>query len=959
MIELSSRNSILEQPVNNIPEDLLQDIPELMNFDASTGWCNNSTMEQSYASYEMSPLQSMPYSDVFNFSDQNVATNSVSDGREVDNSNATRSNNSSFQQNFVSEIGSDASRSISCFQQNVGSDMENCSDMGNCMISRPLGRPLAEKMLTALSFFKQSCEGGILAQVWVPIRTGDHYMLSTYEQPYLLDQTLAGYREVSRAFTFSAEDKSGLFPGLPGRVFMSKVPEWTSNVGYYNLEEYLRVKHAAHHDVRGSIALPVFDPPEMSCCAVLELVTVEEKSNFDSEMEMVCQALEAVNLKSTTPPRLQQQYSNNQRAALAEIIDVLRAVCHAHRLPLALTWIPCNFIRGDADEIIRVRIKQSNTSSSGKCMLCIEETACYVNDREMQGFVHACMKHYIEEGQGVSGKALQSNHPFFFQDVKKYDISEYPLVHHARKFGLNAAVAIRLRSTFTGNDDYILEFFLPVSMKGSPEQQLLLNNLSGTMQKMCRSLRRVSDTELLGVECSKFGIERGALTNLPPMPVSGSNSQLESSEFEFNLDRMALDASNLGIEGMVASVPREKKTSGSRRQQDKRRTVAEKNVSLSLLQQYFSGSLKDAAKSIGVCPTTLKRICRQHGISRWPSRKINKVNRSLRKIQTVLSSVQGVEGGLKFDPATGGLVAAGSVIQDFGAGPNILVQDLPVLHPGPASQAAPSAPRAIGVDGEVKLEEDDCYVVGTQGSSRSLQQNLNPPRREQKTSNIALVDCSEDSRSMDLESRSFRSAASLDAMPWALADNPMLDSYFAQTCSTWGARSSTTTFPAAAAVAAANEMDTVVDGDQPTSSGMTASSNSSASMVHASSSSSPSFERQLPARGKTKVEDGGSKITVKATYKEDTIRFKFEPSAGCFQLYDEVARRFGLQIGTFQLKYLDDEEEWVMLVNDADLQECLDILEDVGSRSVKFLVRDTPAAMGSSGSSNCFLIGGS
>ncbi|RVW34308.1 Protein NLP8 [Vitis vinifera] len=100
---------------------------------------------------------------------------------------------------------------------------------------------------------------------------------------------------------------------------------------------------------------------------------------------------------------------------------------------------------------------------------------------------------------------------------------------------------------------------------------------------------------------------------------------------------------------------------------------------------------------------------------------------------------------------------------------------------------------------------------------------------------------------------------------------------------------------------------------------MTASSNSSASMVHASSSSSPSFERQLPARGKTKVEDGGSKITVKATYKEDTIRFKFEPSAGCFQLYDEVARRFGLQIGTFQLKYLDDEEEWVMLLRKQQL----------------------------------------
>ncbi|KAK9997351.1 hypothetical protein SO802_022037 [Lithocarpus litseifolius] len=396
-----------------------------MNFDTDAGWYNSpSATDQILTSYGLSSFPSTPYgvsSAALNFSEQNGGAFPVNEvggtfnpvGNSFNCGDKLMFDQMDTQYGF--SMDSNDANGLATAQNNCSFPQNSVFDMENCMIPRPLSISVDEKMLKALSLFKASSSGGILAQVWVPMRLGDQHILSTCEQPYLLDEMLAGYREISRSFVFPKERRSD---------------------------------HAAQHEVRGSIAVPVFDSPETSCCAVLELVTTKEKSNLNAELETVCNALQAVNLRTTEPPRLHPQcLSKNQRAALAEITDVLRAVCHAHRLPLALTWIPCYYTEGAGDEMTRVRVREGNTISNEKCILCIEETACYVNDRTMEGFVHACLEHHLEEGQGIAGKALQSNHPFFYADVKNYDISEYPLVRHARKFGLNAAVSIRLRST--------------------------------------------------------------------------------------------------------------------------------------------------------------------------------------------------------------------------------------------------------------------------------------------------------------------------------------------------------------------------------------------------------------------------------------------------------------------------------------------------------------------------------
>ncbi|XP_030509530.2 protein NLP8 [Cannabis sativa] len=931
-------------PRDMLSEDVFNSFSELLSFDTYVGWSSNPAVtDQVSATYGLASLPPTIYTpqNTSDFIEQTVEALPVAEvGGNLDLPRG------SFNYGDKAVFLPEDTQLEASAHSNNGSDLvatqntdflENGEmDVENSTVPRPVRLSLDEKMLKALSFVKASSGMGILAQVWVPVRRGDELLLSTSDQPYLLDNMLVGYREVSRRFTFSVEGKQGCVLGLPGRVFQSKIPEWTSNVAYYKKNEYVRVEHAYNHQVRGCIALPVCEPDlGVTCCAVLEIVTTNEKPNFDAEIEIVCNALQAVNLKMSQPLRLNPQcLSKNQKDALAEIIDVLRAVCHAHRLPLALTWIPCNS-EGTSNEVAGVCVGDGKTSSTEKCILCVEKAACYVNDRLMQGFASACVEHHLEVGQGLAGKALQSNLPFFFPDVKTYDISDYPLVHHARKFGLNAAVAIRLRSTYTGDCDYILEFFLPVNMKGASEQQLLLNNLSGTMQRICKSLRTVSDVEI-GI-ASHDTFKEDSVPNFIPLPGESSNMvQLDgdlnsTNEVPLKLAERRNEAHKVDN---VHEQPR-----GTRWQAEKKRSTAEKNVSLSVLQQYFSGSLKDAAKSIGVCPTTLKRICRQHGISRWPSRKINKVNRSLKKIQTVLDSVQGVEGGLKFDPTTGGLVAAGSISQEY------------------ESQKKIASLQNLDPSFTVKLEEDECYADGVNLNSYKIRKpNIIVPTNSNKDSKIAIEAGSKPISGTFSEKISLGSYPATEGMT---SSHSKCSSKFENSDARHVSRNSSS-------IAVGDEMDTSEDGEddellqhnQPASSSMTDSSNGCGSLLHGSSSSSQSFEERKHPKGKASCADSYSKIIVKATYKEDTVRFKFDTSAGCYQLYEEVAKRFKLHTGAFQLKYLDDEEEWVMLVSDMDLQECLEILDDVGTRSVKFQVRDMPCVVGSSGSSNCFLPGG-
>ena len=51
------------------------------------------------------------------------------------------------------------------------------------------------------------------------------------------------------------------------------------------------------------------------------------------------------------------------------------------------------------------------------------------------------------------------------------------------------------------------------------------------------------------------------------------------------------------------------------------------------LTRYFGMSINEAGEALGMCTSAIKKICRRHGIARWPHRKIASVEKSIQTIQ--------------------------------------------------------------------------------------------------------------------------------------------------------------------------------------------------------------------------------------------------------------------------------------------------------------------------------------
>lgn len=276
-----------------------------------------------------------------------------------------------------------------------------------------------------------------------------------------------------------------------------------------------------------------------------------------------------------------------------------------------------------------------------------------------------------------------------------------------------------------------------------------------------------------------------------------------------------------------------------------------------------------------VCPTTLKRICRQHGITRWPSRKIRKVGHSLRKLQHVIDSVQGAEGAIQL---------------------NSFYTHFPELNS--ANLATP------------------CNLSVPKTSDR-LQKLTNQPE--------GSIISPETSASKSPSSGSHSSSSSFSCSAGAMQSSSVYlpsaqDASSAERCGITLKR----------AYSEAELHDLVQEETK-----LPVRSQSQKNFRY---DVSPDALPPWP-QSSNHIIPGGRTFRVKATFGEEKVRLSLQPHWGFGDLLQEIRRRFNIDnVTKIVLKYLDDDSEWVLMTCDADLEECIDIYTSSKSNPIKLSV---------------------
>ena len=478
--------------------------------------------------------------------------------------------------------------------------------------------------------------GGSLVQLWLPSRDAPgQEILATRGAPFTVaghsGDALAAFRSASTHYAFSAPSSApvaGAQPlpvGMPGRVFSTGRAEITPDVQLYKKSEYARLPDAAACGIRGTLALPVFDMAGTSPAhgvgvgaptqhmggspgkpvAVLEFATPSHDVEWPSVIARIRAVLEHSRLSTCSSARV----NIPQEVVLAQPgLGPQSSAALTYLVHMASSWPGIAFAQIWRLCTTALHTSPTSSTSSGAYpgaappppgveylyTWAMPHTSVTPGSPSLAAFRVMCCETPLVLGQGLPGVAVsRGSAEWTGTSNDAFDIAAYPLRHFAFAAGLVSGAALRLELPEGGAETggvVVLECLSTTKAETPEDARHLLISFQMLLSELALRAKAAA------LRPSQGGRKRVAVVGPSARPgddgAGGGSSNDEDDEEEDGDEE-----------------------EGERGKPQKRSLTREELVA------QFAYSLPDATKRLGMCATTLKRICRTHGVARWPSRK--------------------------------------------------------------------------------------------------------------------------------------------------------------------------------------------------------------------------------------------------------------------------------------------------------------------------------------------------
>ncbi|XP_016440595.1 protein NLP7 isoform X2 [Nicotiana tabacum] len=250
------------------------------------------------------------------------------------------------------------------------------------------------------------------------------------------------------------------------------MPEFSPHVRYYYMDEYPLRNFAMCLGVGSYWTLPVFESSGDRCIGVLEYafeanVGLDLYSILDRLINnhriLKTMGLALIPSWLACPQEIQEVWEQE----LAQVKEALDVTCKTHMLLFAQTWIPVL------------------DSSRTQMLITSPPTKYWSEEISSLEFLAVSDLHHVQIGQGLVGKVLSSKGSCFCRDITQLSIDFYPLVPIARCAGFTACFAIFVRLNSACH--MVLEFFLPRDEMLDRNPQSFLSKLLATIREQLPS----------------------------------------------------------------------------------------------------------------------------------------------------------------------------------------------------------------------------------------------------------------------------------------------------------------------------------------------------------------------------------------------------------------------------------------------------------------------------------------